>query len=167
MPAPTLSTNGEPRNRQRPPGACVSWVTSWSELSEPIRSFPLMVEQVGVLATAAAVGTPLLAFGGALAGGQVLSRRGARELDVRWRREETMRLLRWAAELAVDSDVGRGGVGLAALDALGRSELVQEEDTSIVLAVLDAVLARAAESYDETDQVEEAEPDAKDPQSHP
>lgn len=53
-----------------------------------------------------AVGTPLLAFAGALIG-QLLSRKGAKEQDVQWHREETMRILRWAAELAADSDAGQ------------------------------------------------------------
>ena len=76
------------------------------------------------LAVVVALGTPVLAFAGALLG-QLLTRRGAKELDIRWRREETMRLLRWAAELAVDEDVGRGAVGVAALEALEVSELLQ------------------------------------------
>lgn len=74
------------------------------------------------VAVVIAVGTPLLAFAGVLVG-HLLLRRGALEQDVRWRREETMRLLRWAAELALDADPGRSTVGVSAIGALQRSEL--------------------------------------------
>ncbi|RKS71291.1 hypothetical protein CLV35_3087 [Motilibacter peucedani] len=74
----------------------------------------------------------------------VLSRVDARlgdlELD-RWRRrEETMRMLRWAAEQAATDDTWT--VGLATLRALGTSELLQPEDRGIITAVLEALLAR-------------------------
>src|SRR6201999_3130479 len=100
-------------------------------------------------AIGAAIGTPMLAVGGALAG-QLLQRRAARELDVRWHREETMRLLRWAAELAVDGADERSAIGIAALHALSRSELVQRADQIILGAVLDAVVDPVAAGYDGT-----------------
>jgi hypothetical protein len=98
------------------------------------------------VATFAAATTPVLAFGGAVAG-QLISRKGARELEVRWRREETMRLLRWAAQLAVDDDTARSAVGVAALTALGVSELLHRADEVVVSAVLDAVLDPVAVGY--------------------
>ena len=107
-------------------------------------------------AVAVAVGTPVLAFAGALIG-QVLARRGAREEEVRWRREETMRLLRWAAELAADDDVSRSAVGVAALEALERSDLLRADDQAIVSTVLDAVVDLPASAYAEGDVVEEVE----------
>ena len=61
--------------------------------------------------------TPLLAFAGALLG-VALNRRGARELERRSVREETMRNLRWASELAVDGDGQRARLGVAQLNAL-------------------------------------------------
>jgi len=42
--------------------------------------------------------------------GQLLTRRGARELDVWRRRAETMRMLRWAAELTMQPESGALGV---------------------------------------------------------
>lgn len=108
------------------------------------------------VAIVVAVGTPLLAFAGALSG-QLLSRKGAKERDIRWRREETMRILRWAAELAVDSDVGRSAVGVAALDALEESELLQRDDQALISAVLDAVVEPVVDNYDEGDVVQEVE----------
>ena len=47
-----------------------------------------------------AVATPLLAFAGVLVA-NVVTRIGDTELEARSRREETMRTLKWAAELAV------------------------------------------------------------------
>ncbi|MDP9444891.1 MAG: hypothetical protein M3P83_11320 [Actinomycetota bacterium] len=44
-----------------------------------------------------AVATPGLAFVGGMVG-HLLTRKGAREMDTWRRREETMRMLRWAAE---------------------------------------------------------------------
>ncbi len=58
------------------------------------------------LAVFALVASPLLAFLGVLLGHRV-TRTSARELD-RWRkREETMRLLRWATDIALDGDPAR------------------------------------------------------------
>jgi hypothetical protein len=108
------------------------------------------------LAVVVALGTPVLAFAGALLG-QLLTRRGAKELDIRWRREETMRLLRWAAELAVDEDVGRGAVGVAALEALEVSALLQKDDQALISAVLDAVVEPVVDVYDEGDLVQEVD----------
>lgn len=105
---------------------------------------------------AAAVGIPLLAFAGSVAG-QVLSRRDALALDVRWRREETMRLLRWASELAVASEPGRVRVGVATMRALGGSELMQRHDQVIVDSVLDAVLVPVEDDYDEGAAAEEVD----------
>lgn len=106
------------------------------------------------LGAAAALGIPLLAFAGSVAG-QVLSRRDARDLDVRWQREETMRLLRWAAELASEQGA-RGVVGIATLEALTDS-LVQRADEPIVAAIFASVISSAKDSYAEEDLVEEAD----------
>jgi hypothetical protein len=81
-----------------------------------------------------------LAFIGALAG-HLLSRRSARELD-RWRhREETMRLMRWAVELAGASEKPRSRAGLSALTALLDSPLLDEEDGGFLTAVAFGVRA--------------------------
>ena len=64
--------------------------------------------------------------------GVVLTRRGAVELE-RWRRrEETMRLLRWAAELAINEKQGRRDLGGASLEALIDSPLVDRRDKRLV-----------------------------------
>lgn len=78
---------------------------------------------------------------------QWLTRRTAHESEIRWRREETMRMLRWAAELAASDDPARIDVGVAALDALDDSELLQGDDQAFITAVLAAVLDPELEEY--------------------
>lgn len=78
--------------------------------------------------------TPVLAFLGAMLG-HVWSRRSAIELD-RWRkREETMRMLRWACELAVDTDRARSSAGAGVLTALIDSPLIDPADAQFVADV--------------------------------
>jgi hypothetical protein len=80
------------------------------------------------------VATPLLAFGGALLG-LWLNRRSATELD-RWRkREETMRMLRWATEVALADDARRAESGAAILTALLVSPLVDPVDVELPTSV--------------------------------
>ena len=93
-----------------------------------------------------AIATPLLGFAGA-ALGQLVSRRASRELDVWRRREETMRMLRWAAELTMQPE--SGALGLSVLDSLSRSELLQPADQPLISAVLATVTARAEAIYTE------------------
>lgn len=84
------------------------------------------------------VATPVLAFLGAMAG-HLLLRRTAVELD-RWRkREETMRLMRWAVELATDTDQDRARAGLIVLGALLDSPLLDEADIDLVATVAGVV----------------------------
>ena len=52
---------------------------------------------------AVALGTPILAFLGAIIG-HVITRRGAKEQEQRSRREKLMKTLQWAAELAISDD---------------------------------------------------------------
>lgn len=88
------------------------------------------------------------------------SRLAALELDKWRRREETMRLLRWAAEQATrggdEEDAWR--VGLATLAALGRSELLQDEDQELIDAVLTALYAQPEAEYAEG-EAEGVDPD--------
>lgn len=82
----------------------------------------------------------VLAFFGALLGHWV-SRKSARELEVWRRREETMRMLRLASEMAVKSGKA-SGIGVATLDALGRSELLQPPDQDLIDSVIRSALLR-------------------------
>lgn len=71
-----------------------------------------------------------------------VSRRNADETEQRSLREETMRTLRWAAELAVSADVARAALGVAELRALSQSEMNDDEQQAFV----DAALQRAVAS---------------------
>jgi hypothetical protein len=93
------------------------------------------------------LGTPLLAFLGVLVG-HVLLREGATELDIWRRREETMRMLRWASEQATSSDDPTARMGVAALEALSDSELLQAPDQAFVDAVLDSLLEEPLEEIE-------------------
>ena len=93
---------------------------------------------MGGITAVVAVATPGLAFAGA-AWGHKVSRRSAVELD-RWRkREETMRLLRWAVELATDTDEAKAKAGLTVLSALLDSALLDDADIELVATVVGAI----------------------------
>jgi hypothetical protein len=92
------------------------------------------------LAAFALIASPLLSFLGVLLGNRT-SRRGTVELD-RWRkREETMRLLRWGTEVALDDDLARSRAGLTVLSGLLDASLLDDDDRHLVAAVTRAVAA--------------------------
>jgi hypothetical protein len=97
---------------------------------------------------AVSFGAPIAAFVGVVVG-QVLLRKGANELDVWRRREETMRMLRWASEQAASADIATSRMGVAALDALSTSELLQEPDQNLVDAVIDSLLEEPVDEIEE------------------
>ena len=108
---------------------------------------------------AVSFGTPLFAFLGVLVGHWLL-RKGATELDVWRRREETMRMLRWASEQATSDEDAKARMGVAALAALSDSELLQEPDQALVDAVLDSILEDPIEEIEALgDEVEVVEVD--------
>lgn len=86
---------------------------------------------------------PAFAFAGAY-----LGYRRARAADLsldRWRRrEETMRMVRWAADKALADDESLRPVGVSALEALRRAELLQPEDEHLVEEIAEAVAIVAA-----------------------
>lgn len=84
------------------------------------------------------LGSPAVALLGVLVA-QLITRQGARELERRSRREETLRSLRWAAELAVETDDRRADLGVAQLIALLDSNLLDESEKSFVEAALNTV----------------------------
>jgi hypothetical protein len=75
----------------------------------------------------------------------------AMELDKWRRREETMRMLRWASEKAVDKVEKVRYLGIAALTALGVSELLQKEDQAFIDSVIDAILDEPETEYNEAE----------------
>jgi hypothetical protein len=87
---------------------------------------------------AVAFGTPVLTFLGVLLA-QHITRKGAQELETRSRREETMRNLRWAAELSVNADARMADLGVAQLVALLESDLLDESEKIFDEAALDTV----------------------------
>lgn len=60
-----------------------------------------------------------------------------------------MRMLRWASEHAVSREDAKARMGLAALDALSESELLQLRDQALVDAVIDSLLEEPIEEIEE------------------
>jgi hypothetical protein len=89
-------------------------------------------------------GSPALTFAG-VAWSQRAVRHGAKELDRRATREEVMRNLRWAAELAVGHDADAARLGVAELVALGASDLLDGAAKSFVTAALAVVVRDPAQ----------------------
>jgi len=79
----------------------------------------------------------LLALIGSMVGSS-LNRRSAKEIERRWNREESLRMLRWATELAGSSDRSGAALGEAALVKLLDSSLLQPEDKPLAEAVVSA-----------------------------
>lgn len=100
------------------------------------------------LAVWLAVGTPVLTFGAVLLA-NLLSRKTAREAETRSRREETMRNLRWAAELALDDNPKRALLGVKELEALATAEMLDDEQKVFVAAAHEAVVAEPESTIDE------------------
>jgi hypothetical protein len=93
-------------------------------------------------------GSPLLSFAGVLITVRIV-RRGARELEIRSKREEVMRDLRWAAELAVADDEDHARLGVAELRALADSEMLDESQQLFIDAALQAVVKVPAEEIEQ------------------
>ena len=98
-----------------------------------------------------AFGTPVLAFIGGLIG-QLIGRRGAVELERRSKREEVMRNLRWAAELAVSPDEGKAQLGVAQLRSLFDSQIIGEDEKEFVLAALKVPIGALAAQIEQIEQ---------------
>lgn len=95
-----------------------------------------------------AFGTPLSALAGVLVS-QWLSRRTAKELVTQSKREELMRNLRWAAELAASEEDRQSELGVAQLTALGESDLLDSGDQIFINAALSSVIREPKEELDE------------------
>ena len=72
--------------------------------------------------------------------GHYLGVRAARELEARTRREENMRILRWAAELAVSNDAAKARLGVQELEALRASEMLTSAEQGFIYAALAATI---------------------------
>lgn len=81
------------------------------------------------------------------------TRTTAVELDKWRRREETMRMIRWASEKATQTNQKLASVGVAALDALGGSDLLQAEDQVFIDKVLEVILTDPVAEYHKQPEV--------------
>jgi hypothetical protein len=95
----------------------------------------------------AGIGTPVAAFLGGLIG-QLVTRKGARELEHRSRREQVMQALRWAAELAASDDEAKARLGVRQLRALADSNLSDPDVQLFVDAALETVVEELADEVD-------------------
>lgn len=85
---------------------------------------------------------------------QLIGRKGAKELETRSKREETMRNLRWAAELAVSNDDAKAKLGVSQLNALGDSDLLDDAQRLFIDAALAAVVEEPVEELEEDPDAE-------------
>lgn len=100
------------------------------------------------VAIAVLIATPILAFAGVLMA-NVVTRKGAKELEARSRREEMMRQLRWAAERAVSPDAGEAALGLAQLRALDGSAPEDADVQGAIDAALESVISEPEAEIEE------------------
>ena len=100
------------------------------------------------------IGTPIVTFVGVLVA-QLITRRGAQELETRSNREETMRNLRWAAELSVSPDQAKSQLGFSQLRALADSDMLNPAQQLFIDAALAAVVSDPVEEIDEATQANE------------
>jgi hypothetical protein len=91
-----------------------------------------------VLGAITAVASPILALVGVLIGAR-LTRKSDTELDIWRRREETMRMVRWAVEQITSGEETSTHAGVVTLRSLMRSELLQKEDYDLVASLTAAV----------------------------
>ena len=78
--------------------------------------------------------------------GQYFSRSGDQELETRSKREEVLRNLRWAAELAVSDDIGKARLGVQELQALRDSKLLTPSEEGFIDAALHAAIEEPREA---------------------
>lgn len=79
------------------------------------------------------------------------ARRNAGETETRSRREETMRTLRWAAELAISADEDEAALGVAELRALSASTMNDDQQQAFVDAALAQALAEPRSAIEEAE----------------
>lgn len=105
------------------------------------------IAQLGPVATATAA---IVALVGVL-WSAILARRTAKELESRSRREEVMRTMRWAAELACSKEQNLSELGVAELQVLLESKLLDDDQRSFVLAALRDTFSDTDKAVNEID----------------
>jgi hypothetical protein len=99
---------------------------------------------------AVSFGSPTLSFLGVLFG-QWIGRKSSKEAETRSRREETMRTLRWAAELAASDERPRSELGVSQLLALGESDLLDAAQRLFVDAAIGVMYVDTATRIDDAE----------------
>jgi hypothetical protein len=96
--------------------------------------------------------------------GHYLNHRATQDLEGRSKREEVMRNLRWAAELAASNDAAKARLGVHELKALRESKMLTAIDQGFVDAALRATIQipreAIAESAEDPEVVVEASANA-------
>lgn len=110
-----------------------------------------MLTVAPLIASAVALAGAVFAFGTARRAHTLAVRATAAE-DRRGRSEETMRLLRWAVELAVGEDVRHRSAGIAVLSALLKARLVVRGDRAFIEAVAARIALLADDTHYSVDQ---------------
>jgi hypothetical protein len=82
--------------------------------------------------------------------GQYLGHHAARDLEARSKREEVMRNLRWAAELAASNDAAKARLGVRQLKALRDSKMLTPADQEFVRAALEATIKNPRQAIAES-----------------
>jgi hypothetical protein len=90
-------------------------------------------------------GTPLSAFLGVLVS-HWITHRANTQLEDRSKREETLRMLRWAAELAVSEDPRKALLGIKELQSLGASDLLDDSQQVFVDGAIEAAQAKGKQT---------------------
>jgi hypothetical protein len=100
------------------------------------------------------IGTPVMSFVGVVVA-TGFGRKGAAELEARSRREELLRMVRWAAEMAVSAEPLRSKVGVRQLIAIAH-HTHDSDQQHVIDAALDAVVGEPGDiiiksEYDQGD----------------
>ena len=101
-----------------------------------------MLTTLPLIGSLIAIATATLSYGMSRKA-HTLAADSASRQDARGRSEETMRLLRWAVELATEPTVRRSLAGLAVLQALKSDRATVRSDRAFVHTVSSAVMAAA------------------------
>lgn len=112
-----------------------------------------MLTTLPLIGSLIAIATATLSYGMSRKA-HTLAARSASRQDARGRSEETMRLLRWAVELATEPAGRRSLAGVAVLQALKSDHATVRTDRTFVHTVSSAVMAAAERhpDYDDEDE---------------
>ena len=112
-----------------------------------------MLTTLPLIGSVIAIATATLSYGMSRKA-HILAAHSASRQDARGRSEETMRLLRWAVDLATEPPGRRSLAGVAVLQALKSDHATVRTDRAFVQTVSSAVMAAAEQlpDYDDDDE---------------